>query len=103
MAAIVAFFNQMPALVLSFQIYWFREFSDGFPMNTTPLHIASFFGVTDLLRILLRTELANGLGNLASRTLTMIQQYRGGVIPPSDGDPAIETAAATKEPALVPT
>ena len=26
-------------------------------------------------------ELANGLGNLASRTLTMIQQYRGGVIP----------------------
>jgi methionyl-tRNA synthetase len=27
------------------------------------------------------SELANGLGNLASRTLTMIQQYRGGVIP----------------------
>lgn len=26
-------------------------------------------------------ELANGLGNLVSRTLTMIQQYRGGVIP----------------------
>ena len=61
LAAIVAFFNQMPALVLSFQIYWFREFSDGFPMNTTPLHIASFFGVTDLLRILLGTELADGL------------------------------------------
>ena len=27
------------------------------------------------------SELANGLGNLASRTLTMIQQYRGGVSP----------------------
>jgi methionyl-tRNA synthetase len=27
------------------------------------------------------SELANGLGNLASRTLTMIQQYRGGQIP----------------------
>jgi methionyl-tRNA synthetase len=39
------------------------------------------------------SELANGLGNLASRTLTMIQQYRGGVIPASDGDPAIDTAA----------
>jgi methionyl-tRNA synthetase len=31
-------------------------------------------------------DLANGLGNLASRTLTMIQQYRNGVIPSSDGD-----------------
>jgi methionyl-tRNA synthetase len=38
-------------------------------------------------------ELANGLGNLASRTLTMIQQYRGGVIPASEGDAAIVTAA----------
>jgi len=27
------------------------------------------------------SDLANGLGNLASRTLTMIRQYRGGVIP----------------------
>jgi methionyl-tRNA synthetase len=27
------------------------------------------------------SDLANGLGNLASRTLTMIKQYRGGVIP----------------------
>jgi methionyl-tRNA synthetase len=38
-------------------------------------------------------ELANGLGNLASRTLTMIQQYRGGVIPASSGDEGIETIA----------
>ena len=27
------------------------------------------------------SDLANGLGNLASRTLTMIHQYREGVIP----------------------
>ena len=27
------------------------------------------------------SDLANGLGNLASRTLTMIDQYRGGVVP----------------------
>ncbi len=31
------------------------------------------------------SDLANGLGNLASRTLNMIQQYRGGVIPTSHG------------------
>ena len=27
------------------------------------------------------SDLANGLGNLASRTLTMIHQYRGGAMP----------------------
>jgi methionyl-tRNA synthetase len=33
------------------------------------------------------SDLANGLGNLASRTLTMIHQYRGGVMPAgSDAD-----------------
>ena len=41
-------------------------------------------------------DLANGLGNLASRTLTMIQQYRQGEIPASDGAGDIaETAHAT--------
>jgi methionyl-tRNA synthetase len=38
-------------------------------------------------------ELANGLGNLASRTLNMIQQYRGGAIPGAAGDPAIARQA----------
>ena len=41
-------------------------------------------------------DLANGLGNLASRTLTMIQQYRQGEIHASDGAGDIaETARAT--------
>jgi len=40
------------------------------------------------------SDLANGLGNLASRTLSMVQQYRGGVIPASRGDAAIAEAAA---------
>lgn len=31
------------------------------------------------------SDLANGLGNLASRTLTMIHQYRKGLVPASDG------------------
>ncbi len=42
------------------------------------------------------SELANGLGNLASRTLTMINQYRGGVIPqPSDDITALAATART--------
>lgn len=39
------------------------------------------------------SELANGLGNLASRTLTMIKQYRDGVIPaPSGAASALEAS-----------
>ncbi len=41
------------------------------------------------------SDLANGLGNLASRTLTMIRQYRGGVIPASQG--ITEIAAEARE------
>ncbi len=41
------------------------------------------------------SDLANGLGNLVSRTLTMIRQYREGVIPASEGDSVI--AAQAKE------
>ena len=44
------------------------------------------------------SELANGLGNLVSRTLSMIQQYRGGVIPAGTvetiGEGARQTIAA---------
>jgi methionyl-tRNA synthetase len=39
------------------------------------------------------SDLANGLGNLASRTLTMIHQYRKGAVPPAAGDPRIAEAA----------
>jgi methionyl-tRNA synthetase len=38
------------------------------------------------------SDLANGLGNLASRTLAMIQQYRDGKIPLSPGDQQIAQA-----------
>lgn len=47
------------------------------------------------------SDLANGLGNLASRTLSMIHQYRGGIIPQCDGDPRIaEDASAATAAAL---
>ncbi len=39
-------------------------------------------------------DLANGLGNLASRTLSMIQQYRGGVIPERPADLTLPIANA---------
>lgn len=39
------------------------------------------------------SDLANGLGNLASRTLNMIQQYRGGMIPASQGSAAVAAVA----------
>jgi methionyl-tRNA synthetase len=47
------------------------------------------------------SDLANGLGNLASRTLTMIQQYRGGSIPESAGDPHIAELARTSAQAAL--
>jgi methionyl-tRNA synthetase len=40
------------------------------------------------------SDLANGLGNLASRTLTMIGQYRQGIVPPGEAAPHIAAAAA---------
>jgi methionyl-tRNA synthetase len=42
-------------------------------------------------------DLANGLGNLASRTLSMIRQYRGGLVPSSGGhgSPHVAEAART--------
>jgi methionyl-tRNA synthetase len=46
-------------------------------------------------------DLANGLGNLASRTLSMIQQYRDGHVPASNGTGDIaESARRTTEIAM---
>jgi methionyl-tRNA synthetase len=43
------------------------------------------------------SDLANGLGNLVSRTLTMIHQYRDGFIPDfGDGEPFIDTATPVR-------
>ncbi len=42
-------------------------------------------------------DLANGLGNLVSRTLNMISQYRKGVIPAAEGPTGEEVAAKAKE------
>ena len=42
------------------------------------------------------SELANGLGNLVSRTLTMINQYRGGVIPQRKSRETLDTINAVR-------
>jgi methionyl-tRNA synthetase len=41
------------------------------------------------------SELANGLGNLGSRALTMIRQYRDGAIPAPSGESPLAAAAKT--------
>lgn len=42
-------------------------------------------------------DLANGLGNLASRTLSMIRQYRDGAIPQPDAETGAEIASKAAE------
>lgn len=42
-------------------------------------------------------DLANGLGNLASRTLSMIRQYRNGAIPQPDAETGAEIASKAAE------
>ncbi len=46
------------------------------------------------------SDLANGIGNLASRTLTMIRQYREGAVPASAGNAAIAAQAAEAIPSV---
>jgi methionyl-tRNA synthetase len=41
------------------------------------------------------SDLANGLGNLASRTLTMIHQYRGGAVPDGSDEEIAQIATST--------
>ena len=54
--------------------------------------------------VLYESELANDLGNLASRTIAMVHRYRDGVVPDADLDPALSAevdAAKTEVCALL--
>jgi methionyl-tRNA synthetase len=58
----------------------------------------SFEGFMDRLN----ADLANGLGNLASRTLSMIQRYRGGVVPMPSTMDALDQEMADQLLAVFP-
>ena len=45
------------------------------------------------------SELANDLGNLASRTIAMVHRYRDGVVPGAELDPALAAEIDGAEPA----
>lgn len=42
-------------------------------------------------------ELANGLGNLVNRSVSMLRKYRGGVVPPVSMELAAETAVFVRD------
>ncbi|KAI5806205.1 hypothetical protein EDC01DRAFT_138336 [Geopyxis carbonaria] len=50
----IAFLKDTQRCRLCFQIYWFLTFRNDYPKDTTAIHIAGFFGLTDISRILLR-------------------------------------------------
>ena len=61
------------------RFYCFREVSFGQDGSISPAGFESRY----------ETELANDYGNLASRTLAMIERYRDGVVPEAATDPAL--------------
>jgi len=58
-------------------------------MRDVPFGSDAAVGI-DAVRTRYDTELANEYGNLASRTIAMVQRYRDGVVPDVGRDPALE-------------
>ena len=44
-----------------------------------------------------QAELANGLGNLVNRSLSMLKRYRGGIVPPTSNELAADVAKTSDE------
>jgi methionyl-tRNA synthetase len=61
------------------RFYCFREVSFGQDGSVSPAGFEARY----------ETELANDWGNLASRTLAMVERYRDGVVPVAEVDPAV--------------
>lgn len=61
------------------RFYCFREVSFGQDGSISPAGFESRY----------ETELANDYGNLASRTLAMIERFRDGIVPEAEADPAL--------------
>ena len=71
-SSISRLFDLQLNICLSFQVYWFRNLIDGFPLNIPPLHIASFFGLVEPLTALLKqlgVKVANQTDDLGRNAL----------------------------------
>ena len=71
----------------AFRYYVVRELAIGADGNWTDTGFASRY----------QAELANGLGNLVNRSLSMLQRYRGGVVPAVSQDLATDAASAVEQ------
>ncbi len=100
-----------------------RKFSKSLGNSIQPQHLIERYGLDPLRYYLLRvppfgedgnfseaelvqrnnSELAHGLGNLVSRTTTMIQRYRAGIVPSTDIHSEAEIVIARKADATVAT
>jgi methionyl-tRNA synthetase len=71
----------------AFRYYAVRELDIGPDGNWTDAGFASRYAA----------ELANGLGNLVNRSLSMLQRYRGGIVPAVSTELSADTAKAVAE------
>lgn len=71
----------------AFRFYVVRELAIGPDGNWTDSGFESRY----------QAELANGLGNLVNRSLSMLNRYRGGVVPAPSSDLAADAARVVKE------
>jgi len=58
--SLLQLFKRKQNLELSFQLFWFQEFIERFPRGSTPLHIASYFGLSDMISTLLARHPGQG-------------------------------------------
>lgn len=54
--SLLQLFERRQNLELSFQLFWFQKFVERFPRGSTPLHIASYFGLSDMISMLLAEQ-----------------------------------------------
>src|SRR6267378_1142367 len=71
----------------AFRFYVLRELDIGPDGNWTDAGFRSRY----------QAELANGLGNLVNRSLSMLKRYRNGIVPPVSSELAAEAAKAADE------
>jgi methionyl-tRNA synthetase len=71
----------------AFRYYVVRELAIGADGNWTDAGFQARY----------HAELANGLGNLVNRSLSMLKRYRGGIVPKRSDELAAEATAAVKE------